>query len=133
MTVPSGCSSQGLRHANTSDEPAMNPKSLDAVRAFYENFIASGATKLELDVDRTGPKRTCCAELESGLFRTLEEVHGLRPYALKAAARGGAPMNVSDICRRGKGPTGWDLLVWDRPDMDASTSGRGVRSDVLYG
>ncbi len=78
-----------------------------------------------LDVDRTGPKRTCCAELESGLFRTLEEVHGLRPYALKAAARGGAPMNVSDICRRGKGPAGWDLLVWDRPGMDASTSGTG--------
>ena len=42
-----------------SDDPAMNPKSLDAVRAFYENFIASGATKLELDVDRLVADEDC--------------------------------------------------------------------------
>ena len=35
-----------------SDDPSMSPKSKQGVREFYENFIASGATKLELDVDR---------------------------------------------------------------------------------
>ena len=42
-----------------SEGAANNPKSLEAVRAFYENFIASGATKLELDVDRLVADEDC--------------------------------------------------------------------------
>jgi len=42
-----------------SDDPVNNPKSLEAVRTFYENFIASGATKLELDVDRLVADEDC--------------------------------------------------------------------------
>jgi len=42
-----------------SDDPIHNPKSLEAVRTFYETFIASGATKLELDVDRLVADEDC--------------------------------------------------------------------------
>ncbi len=39
-------------HAYGTDDPVLNPKGRDAVRQFYAAFVASGAVKLELDVDR---------------------------------------------------------------------------------
>jgi hypothetical protein len=39
-------------HAYGTDDPVLNPKGRDAVRQFYTAFVASGAVKLELDVDR---------------------------------------------------------------------------------
>ena len=39
-------------HAYGTDEALMNPQSREAVREFYAAFVASGAVKLELDVDR---------------------------------------------------------------------------------
>jgi hypothetical protein len=39
-------------HAYGTDEPILNPQSFAAVREFYAAFVASGAVKLELDVDR---------------------------------------------------------------------------------
>ena len=39
-------------HAYGTDDPVLNPRGRDAVRQFYAAFVASGAVKLELDVDR---------------------------------------------------------------------------------
>src|SRR5262245_37185155 len=39
-------------HAYGTDDPVLNPRGREAVRAFYAAFVASGAVKLELDVDR---------------------------------------------------------------------------------
>jgi hypothetical protein len=39
-------------HAYGTDDPVLSPKGRDAVRQFYAAFVASGAVKLELDVDR---------------------------------------------------------------------------------
>jgi hypothetical protein len=39
-------------HAYGTDDPVLNPKGRDAVRQFYAAFVASGAVKLELDVER---------------------------------------------------------------------------------
>ena len=39
-------------HAYGTDDPILSPKGRDAVRQFYAAFVASGAVKLELDVDR---------------------------------------------------------------------------------
>jgi hypothetical protein len=39
-------------HAYGTDDPVLSPKGRDAVRQFYTAFVASGAVKLELDVDR---------------------------------------------------------------------------------
>jgi hypothetical protein len=39
-------------HAYGTDDPILSPKGRDAVRQFYSAFVASGAVKLELDVDR---------------------------------------------------------------------------------
>jgi hypothetical protein len=39
-------------HAYGSGSPRMNPKGKEAVRQFYVDFAASGAYRLELDVDR---------------------------------------------------------------------------------
>ena len=39
-------------HAFGTDDPLYSPRGKAAVRAFYEAFIASGAHRLELDVDR---------------------------------------------------------------------------------
>ena len=39
-------------HAYGTEDPVLNPKGRDAVRRFYAAFVASGAVKLELDVDR---------------------------------------------------------------------------------
>ncbi len=46
-------------HAYGADEPALNPAGKDDVRTFYENFVASGATRLQLDVDRLVVDRDC--------------------------------------------------------------------------
>jgi hypothetical protein len=46
-------------HAYGSDEPALNPVGKDGVRAFYEQFVASGATRLQLDIDRLVVDREC--------------------------------------------------------------------------
>jgi hypothetical protein len=39
-------------HAYGTEDPVLNPRGRDAVRRFYAAFVASGAVKLELDVDR---------------------------------------------------------------------------------
>ncbi len=39
-------------HAYGTDDPILSPRGRDAVRQFYTAFVASGAVKLELDVDR---------------------------------------------------------------------------------
>lgn len=46
-------------HAYGTDDPALNPVGRSAVRAFYENFIASGATRLQFDIDRLVVDRDC--------------------------------------------------------------------------
>ena len=46
-------------HAYGTDDPLMNPEGRDGVRAFYEAFIASGATRLQLDIDRLLVDRHC--------------------------------------------------------------------------
>jgi hypothetical protein len=54
-------------HSYGSTDPAVNPAGKAAVRTFYENFIASGATRLQLDVDRLVVDRDCV--LTEGLMR----------------------------------------------------------------
>ena len=39
-------------HAYGTDDPLLSPRGRDAVRQFYAAFVASGAVKLELDVQR---------------------------------------------------------------------------------
>ena len=40
-------------------DETMNPKGKPAVQKFYEDFIASGATRLQLDIDRLVVDRDC--------------------------------------------------------------------------
>jgi hypothetical protein len=46
-------------HAYGTDDPALNPTGKGEVRTFYENFVASGATRLEFDIDRLVVDRDC--------------------------------------------------------------------------
>jgi len=46
-------------HAYGSDEPGLNPTGKAEVRAFYESFVASGATRLEFAIDRLVVDRDC--------------------------------------------------------------------------
>jgi hypothetical protein len=46
-------------HAYGTEDPVLNPKGRDAVRQFYAAFVASGAVKLELDVDRLVVDEAC--------------------------------------------------------------------------
>jgi hypothetical protein len=46
-------------HAYGTDDPMLNPVGRDGVRAFYEAFVASGATRLQLDIDRLVVDRDC--------------------------------------------------------------------------
>jgi SnoaL-like protein len=41
-----------IYHAYASDDPIFSPRGKDEVRRFYQNFVASGAHRLEFDVDR---------------------------------------------------------------------------------
>ncbi len=54
-------------HAYGTEEPAMNPVGKDGVRAFYEAFIASGATRLQFEIDRLVVDRDCV--LTEGVMR----------------------------------------------------------------
>ena len=54
-------------HAYGTTEPAMNPVGKDGVRGFYEAFIASGATRLQFEIDRLVVDRDCI--LTEGLMR----------------------------------------------------------------
>jgi ketosteroid isomerase-like protein len=54
-------------HAYGTTERAMNPVGKDEVRTFYENFIASGATRLQFEVDRLVVDDDCV--LTEGLMR----------------------------------------------------------------
>ena len=54
-------------HAYGTTEALMNPRGKEGVRAFYEAFIASGATRLQLDVDRLVVDRDCI--LTEGVMR----------------------------------------------------------------
>lgn len=46
-------------HAYGTDEPALNPVGKAGVRRFYENFVASGATRLQFEIDRLVVDREC--------------------------------------------------------------------------
>jgi hypothetical protein len=46
-------------HAYGTEDPVLNPKGRDAVRQFYAAFVAAGAVKLELDVDRLVVDEDC--------------------------------------------------------------------------
>jgi hypothetical protein len=54
-------------HAFGTTDPAVNPVGKAEVKTFYENFIASGATRLQLDVDRLIVDEHCI--LTEGLMR----------------------------------------------------------------
>lgn len=54
-------------HAYGSDDPGVSPTGKDAVRTFYSNFIASGASRLQLDIDRLVVDRDCI--LTEGIMR----------------------------------------------------------------
>jgi ketosteroid isomerase-like protein len=54
-------------HSYGTVDPALNPKGKEAVRRFYEDFIASGATRLQLDVDRLLVDKDCV--LTEGVMR----------------------------------------------------------------
>ena len=60
-------SEQAAYHAYGSPDSAMNPVGKPAVRTFYENFIASGATRLQFDVDRLVVDDDCV--LTEGVMR----------------------------------------------------------------
>lgn len=46
-------------HAFGTDDPVLSPQGSEAVRGFYQAFVASGALKLELDVDRLVVDEDC--------------------------------------------------------------------------
>jgi hypothetical protein len=54
-------------HAYGTTEPVLNPVGKQGVRRFYDDFIASGATRLQLDVDRLVVDRDCV--LTEGVMR----------------------------------------------------------------
>jgi hypothetical protein len=54
-------------HAYGTDDPALNPSGRGGVRAFYEAFVASGATRLQFDLDRLVVDRDCV--LTEGVMR----------------------------------------------------------------
>ena len=56
-------------HAYTpaGEIPELCPKGRDGVRQFYQNFVASGAFRLELDIDRLVVDRDCV--LTEGVMR----------------------------------------------------------------
>jgi hypothetical protein len=54
-------------HAYGSPDPAVSPTGKEAVRTFYTNFIASGASRLQLDIDRLVVDRDCI--LTEGVMR----------------------------------------------------------------
>jgi hypothetical protein len=54
-------------HAYGTTDPGLNPVGKQGVRRFYEDFIASGATRLQLDIDRLVVDRDCV--LTEGVMR----------------------------------------------------------------
>jgi hypothetical protein len=54
-------------HSYTGDPDAPSPEGKAAVQQFYENFAASGAGKLHLDIDRLVVDRDCI--LTEGIMR----------------------------------------------------------------
>ena len=54
-------------HVYQDPEPFLSPTGKDEVRTFYETFAASGAHRLEFDVDRLVVDRSCI--LTEGLMR----------------------------------------------------------------
>jgi SnoaL-like domain len=54
-------------HAYGAPDPGSSPVGKDGVRGFYERFIAGGATRLQLDIDRLVVDRDCI--LTEGVMR----------------------------------------------------------------
>ena len=54
-------------HAYGAPDPASSPVGKDGVRGFYERFVASGAGRLQLDIDRLVVDRDCI--LTEGVMR----------------------------------------------------------------
>jgi ketosteroid isomerase-like protein len=67
-------------HAYGTEDPLMNPVGKPAVRKFYENLIAAGATRLQLDVDRLVVDRDCV--LTEGLMRMAYPGRTLVSYGI---------------------------------------------------
>jgi SnoaL-like domain len=66
-TLMATVSERAHYHSYTGDPGAPSPDGKAAVRQFYENFAASGAGKLHLDVDRLVVDRQCI--LTEGVMR----------------------------------------------------------------
>jgi len=67
-------------HAYGTDDPMLSPVGKAGVRQFYENFIASGATQLQLDIDRLVVDRDCI--LTEGLMRMAYPGRTLVAYGI---------------------------------------------------
>ena len=68
-------------HAYGTEDPTLNPVGKEGVRSFYENFIASGATRLQLDIDRLVVDRDCI--LTEGLMRMAYPGSTLVSYGIE--------------------------------------------------
>jgi hypothetical protein len=67
-------------HAYGTTDPMLNPVGKAGVRGFYERFVASGATRLQLDVDRLVVDRDCI--LTEGLMRMAYPGTTLAAYGI---------------------------------------------------
>ena len=68
-------------HAYGTEDPMLNPVGKAGVRQFYENFIASGATRLQLDIDRLVVDRGCI--LTEGVMRMAYPGRTLVSYGIE--------------------------------------------------
>ena len=67
-------------HAYGAPDPLSSPKGKDGVRGFYERFIAGGATRLQLDIDRLVVDKECI--LTEGLMRIAYPGRTLRAMGI---------------------------------------------------
>ncbi|MCU1461780.1 MAG: hypothetical protein JWO37_1855 [Acidimicrobiales bacterium] len=67
-------------HAYGSPDEKNNPVGKEGVRRFYEDFIAGGATRLQLDIDRLVVDRDCI--LTEGLMRMAYPGRTLLAYGI---------------------------------------------------
>src|SRR6476619_8493350 len=69
-------------HAYGAPDPASSPVGKDGVRGFYERFVASGAGRLQLDIDRLVVDRDCI--LTEGVMRMAYPGRTLKRLGNKA-------------------------------------------------
>jgi len=68
-------------HAYGAPDPASSPVGKDGVRGFYERFVASGAGRLQLDIDRLVVDRDCI--LTEGVMRMAYPGRTLQAMGIK--------------------------------------------------